>query len=684
MKVDDYVKKKVLLTIFTVISLFLINIGMVKAETISNDNANSNQGGVVGGDCKGNPATGWCGNEMQGIQVRIYDSNNNLKYGPTYFKFKDGTVGSTFCTLKESANAKYDFDTLNAAKNYYTCSQIDISSSVKILSGYDKAVWGKFFSNANDFNSFLIQGNYAKFKEILNVMGYKYDYATSDNDYVIIEPLVTVRINHKYYTGTITALMATNKEFRSGSWNYINIFSLIGQTFKVKDENNVPLCYDTSNSEYKTPTDANFKVHRISFTSNYNKCGYNKFNIKDVFIEDTCDSSANTKSPAARIQVYEKKYPEDNKLLNFDLDAKTACSSSKNSNISASCLKADLATGTTFNEKDLSNYNFKVPMPSGNKNAYCLATYSLTPAINTPNFGDTKAGMAFIGGTASPEVIATGRLNLVCYLYNITNGDENVDVFQSLGYDSFVSSASFAGQNLVSGNTTSTRTAHTSGTYNNEKYIKYEKTITRTYLTAGVNVEIGSGRIIDDATDSTRVLYGYYSKLGEKKGKHNINFGITLNNGTIVNTEKLSYSNDSACYYNISNELIDYKFRTIDTSNPFIGKNGRNNKGKGRTVGANWCYEVNGTFDCSSDNALVQSVIINTNNSYNKLNQKPKYKFVLTPSTINKIREYNSTHDVYDLDKYELVCDVNTNKCKSGFFRTISDSITEGKTLLVP
>ena len=70
-------------------------------------------------------------------------------------------------------------------------------------------------------------------------------------------------------------------------------------------------------------------------------------------------SRANTNIPSQRINLYQTSYPEDNNLLNFELDGATACSSKENDNFTASCLRAELSSGSTFNEKNLSNYNFK-------------------------------------------------------------------------------------------------------------------------------------------------------------------------------------------------------------------------------------------------------------------------------------------------------------------------------------
>ena len=674
-------KNKILIVVILLISVFFINIQNGNCEDYSNDNANVNMGKVAGGTgCGAYTKTGWCGVEMQGIQVRIYHEDGTLIGGPAYFVLKSGTSGTYLCGLKSDHAALYNFNTINEAKNAYQCISYNVASNLKTLSGYDKAIWGMYFSNANEVNTFLVNDNYAKFKEILTQMNYKYDYNVSGEDYAIIEPLVTVKVNGTFYTGTITALLATDKEFNTGSWNYVNIYSLIGQTFKL---NTAGTCYDSS-LYFKTST-GNVWLHRISKTSNYNKCGYNRFNIKDVFIMDTCDSRANTNIPSQRINLYQTSYPEDNNLLNFELDGATACSSKENDNFTASCLRAELSSGSTFNEKNLSNYNFKITMPTSDKVAYCLTSFNLTPSISTPNFGSGfKAGMAFIGGTNTPSAVAVGDVSIDCYLYDPLTGDNNVNIFQNISYDSIISSVTFAGQNLLSNSAdTESQISVSTGSYNTSNYIRYYKTYGRVYTVPEANVVIGSGKIVDEPTAYTRKIFGYFSKLNDS-GTVYTDFGITLNSNVI--NKNLMYSDNKACYYTIDDGIIvnnepRFKFRTIDTNNPFIGKNDRDKNGNGRTVGSNWCYQnIDGTYDCSSDNKLVQSVIIDSNNSYNRLNQKPKYKFVLNPTAINKIREYNKNHK---LDEFDLVCDTNYN-CKSNFFITIGDYIKEGKQDLIP
>lgn len=512
------------------------------------------------------------------------------------------------------------------------------------------------------------------------------------------------------------------------------VYSVIGQSFRTSDKGTNAACYNGIGSK------VGHGIHTLGYNNNnYAGCGYNLYKIKDLMkspcsfdgknyyddkgspttkagyalacgckiidgkyrlkdgtitqskktYEDqclSCASRATMKDPIKRLELYEGYKDTNtiyNQLLNFEKTGVDACKDVENTSFDAGCLKADLKSTTTFDEKNISGYNFTVAMPTGDKTAYCLASYTLTPNISTPNVGTAKlGGMAFIGGGNSRITLATGVLNLKCYLYNPAVGDEKVDIFKSLSYNDFITNITFSAQPLISVSAdTVVENKTTTGQYEKIKYVEYEKTIRRTYVVPEAKVVIGDGKVIDTDAVASRTIYGYFSKLSDK-GKVNVGFSINLNKNKLI-TKKSSYSSDSECYYTITgNKYIEPKFRTIDTTNPFIGKNGADANGKGRTVGANWCYQKpDGSWDCSSNNKLVQDVIINSNNSYNvKRASEPLYRITLTPATINTIREYNKTHM---LDEFDLVCDSNYN-CKSNFFTIIRDSISVGRDKLVP
>lgn len=795
MKVDDYVKKKVLIILVLFISALFFGINVFNASpSIENESNNGNAGVSVGGNGKCDGDYGWCNNEMQGIQVRIFDSNNNKIAGPTYYYLKktasngkDTVKGSRICGLTPGNEAKYDFTSIKrtnsdnpqvVASNYYTCWNVNSDHPLNVKDiGINESIWGMFFSNAISVNSKFTNNDYSLLKRILADMGYTFNANTDRDDYVIIEPLVTIKAGGIYYTGTVTALLAVDSKYdlqiRTGSWNYINIISLIAQTFKVQGSGS---CYSSLTDEYRSPCrewaeDKNgkryckkyytysdgsrLKIHGITYDTPYSKCGYNKYKIKDLYrtctydektklyydangnsstsndsYNETCkctirnnayygsnanfignvgDNTAAKKyaeqcldctarvpyatTPKDRIELYNdfkssgKFYSE---LLDFSKNGAAACKNDENDNLNGGCLSINLAPETypesikvNFSEKDISAYNFIVDIASSDNKAYCLARFNLSSPYSSFLGTATQGGMAYIGGDTAPSTVATGTLKLKCYLYNPAKGDENIDIMGNLNYNNFISSVSFSNQELAFDlNDSVTRPSGTPGVvgnYKGTKYIVYEKTITRRYITPLANVKIESGKLVSDSSSDTRKLYGYFSKLGDT-GTNYVPFSVKLNNMIINN--KLSYVSTNACYYTVDGkEYIEPKFRTIDTSNPFIGKNDVDNKGNGRTVGANWCYKnEDGTYDCSSKNQLVQNVIINSNNSYNVKNQQPLYKITLTPSDIKTIREYNATHK---LDEFDLVCD-NNYKCKSLFFLEISDTISIGKDKLVP
>ena len=728
-------RKKILLILIAFVSILFINIDSGKCdETITNENNNSGFSGAHGGTAScGSFQTGVGCDEMQAIQVRIYHSNGTLVLGPVYVRLYGSIKSGTLVKLKDEYKAEFNYTSLKNLSGHFTTDSLN-SSSIKYLSGYDQPIWGLWFSESNKLADFFERNNYAKFKELLNLIGYSYNYNTSRDDYAIIEPLVTVKIEGKFYTGTINALIASDKGFHTNGWAFVNFYSMVAQTFKINGSGS---CHDST--QYTT-SDKKAKIYRLSYDTAYNKCGYNKYNIYDVmktpctydgknYYDDNgslttkagyelacgckiidgvyhlkngtitndkatyekqclaCSQRATTKNPIDRLSLYEN-YKSDNtiynQLLNFTKTGVDACKDVENTSFDASCLRANLKTTSTFDEKDISGYNFTIAMPTGDRKAYCLASYDLTPLISTPHLGTArKGGMAFIGGTNTSFNIATGSLNLRCYLYNPTTGDENVDVFRNLNYDSFISSITFVGQPLISvSNDVENRITPLKGNYENTNYIKYEKTIVRTYVVPQAKVTIGNGKVIDDYSVATRAIYGYFSKFSDN-GTVNVDFSINLNKSILLN-KTLSYTDSQSCYYDIGGSggaYIEPKFRTIDTLNPFIGKNDRDANGNGRLVGANWCYQKSDSkWDCSSNNRLVQDVIINSNNSYNIKKQQPLYKITLTPSDVEEIRKYNKIHM---LDEYELVCDSNYN-CKSKFFLTIKDSISIGSEKLVP
>ena len=387
--------------------------------------------------------------------------------------------------------------------------------------------------------------------------------------------------------------------------------------------------------------------------------------------EKSCKSCAQrvTTNPVERIGLY-NEYKEAStstdyrNLLDFSKTGASACSTGEKYKINTSCLTA--SSTDTFTATNLSKYTYTTDV--NGKVAYCNSEFKLTSNVGT-YFPTVKAGMAYLGGHGVQSTLATGTLTLKCYLYNnnITQGDVNADPFSSVSYNNFVSNVSLSGQNLEATVTASNTTKN-----KQSNYVEYTKQFTTYYLLPKVYIDKITGMLVSGPSSNTTENYGLYSKFSDN-GTVSIPFNITFGS----NMKNVTVTNGNSCSYTAKAEIVvgdlNLKFRTIDTSNPFTGEDG-----KGRKVGANWCYNNNETWDCSSNNPLVQSVIKNTPNSYNRNGVTPKYKFVLSPLTINAIREYNNT---VPIDEYRTRC--TGSVCTNTFFESISNSIIVGRDLLI-
>ena len=108
-------------------------------------------------------------------------------------------------------------------------------------------------------------------------------------------------------------------------------------------------------------------------------------------------------------------------------------------------------------------------------------------------------------------------------------------------------------------------------------------------------------------------------------------------------------------------------YHTIDLTNPFIGKAGKN-----RTTGGNWCENGN-NFDCSTNNAVVKK-IITSKSVYNE--EHKLYEITLDSKTINTIRKYNRKRTY---DDWDLTCKSDGSACTSKFLNSVIRSNVQGK-----
>ena len=110
---------------------------------------------------------------------------------------------------------------------------------------------------------------------------------------------------------------------------------------------------------------------------------------------------------------------------------------------------------------------------------------------------------------------------------------------------------------------------------------------------------------------------------------------------------------------------INLIYRPIDLYDPFPDIDG-----SGRNTGSNWCnYNTNGS-DCSNDNQVVYDYILNNRDVEGEeiYLEDPMYTFILTPSIIREIRNYNNQNSYTDYygsldDKtYDFKCNEGTGK----------------------
>lgn len=433
-----------------------------------------------------------------------------------------------------------------------------------------------------------------------------------------------------------------------------------------------------------------YSVEEIEHPSGYvessNKCVAESVNVTsgktelvDVYYKRDCEVELENsdRSVQSLIDLYTKFNLKG--LLNFKEPSCSNPTCNKNDlNDNLSCLEGNNNLNTDFNENNLSCYDEKID--ENGSLGFCLNTFNLVNKLNTSTFYN-KSGQFLIKRESDEEgnyyqlynnnlepikipgnYIASSTTNRICYIYNKENYD---------AYDNVENSSIFFGDN--DGDTKADELKFESSRNLkdpidvNEYFRKYEYEETKNYLLNPVYLKRLTGKYSSEvATDTMQIpVYGILS-----------NFNTT--NGIIPFT--LKYGNDEyspdSCVYQTKEEIITYdevkngelklEFRQINTSNPFPGKSGNTRK-----IGSNWCEtDSNGNvISCSSnsdDNNLINDVIINRNNSYNKNKEdKPLYKIELTPSLINRIRGYNKEHSY---DEYNVECD-EKGKCTNSFLK---------------
>lgn len=350
-------------------------------------------------------------------------------------------------------------------------------------------------------------------------------------------------------------------------------------------------------------------------------------------------------------------------LLDFSYDteaeAEFACTTFEHSLSPISgCISGSL--NTNFNSNNLHYYDEIIDL--NGVPVFCGYSFNINNNIGVSSFPTVKSGMLILGRDENNKTIANGTITKTCY--TLYDGDGTEFIINS--YSDYISdeklTLSFDGKNQIekSDEIDPILKEHILESGLNKYVIEYKAQ----YNLKPQYAKLGSGEILNNNCSDCRFLgYGIYSKLVNNTSG-TMNFSYTYNGDQIQ---------DGICTYNVENEVIkndklNIEFRTFENNNAFPGKDG-----DGRIVGSNWC---NGS-DCNSTNALIANIMANRNDSYNKMNSKPLYRIVLTPSLIQSIREYNKDPE-HPYDDYTLECDAN-NKCKSkfleeyGFLRTTEE-----------
>ena len=484
--------------------------------------------------------------------------------------------------------------------------------------------------------------------------------------------------------------MLNEKNYNGCGYNKWLLDDIVGELPKIcetETENGKTTYYDRSGKE--VDKDAYTKSCTCYTENNKYYVKYGQADVSKEYFNEACHidtgcvDRASNNNPYKRMALYteckDKGCKLGNKtekadyrnLLNFEAEPTAACTVGENYIIQKSCLTA--STSGEFNEKNLSRYTYITDI--NGKTAYCNTAFTLNSNIGT-SWNAEKAGMAYIGGTTTKGVIATANLTVKCYLYTqqITNGDK-VDPFSDFVYEDIISRVSLGGQALKY-SVTPSNTDIKASTNNGSNYVSFIKTYSVNYYMPEVYIDKITGLIVPNKTNNTKTTYGFYSKFndnGTTSVAFNIDLGSKSKGITIKNNGNCSYSTTGEI---VKNNSLNLTFRTIDTVNPFAGEDG-----KGRKTGANWCYlKSDGTYDCSSNNQVVQTFIKNRNDSYNTKNQAPKYKIVLDSKTINTIRNYNKNTSI---DTYNTTCN-DRNVCHNAFFDNIKGNISVGKTTLIP
>lgn len=422
-----------------------------------------------------------------------------------------------------------------------------------------------------------------------------------------------------------------------------------------------------------------------------------------VFEFDTIKSQNNgIVSMESRIELYNKY--KFNKLLNMSNNtSSSACGNVDDKKIkdtykyNLSCFNLKLNNQIPFDSNNVTYYS-EIANIEG-KVAYCLTTLDITTSGGI--YDSVTSGRQVTYGSAP---LATVRK--VCYKYNINNMntttthqvDDISSYFPLISMKKYIKT--FTNSNLI----------------DNYEYIKevndkvkfvlesrnenrYEYVMKDQYDYKDIILNYGTGQVIDKECDSycLNIGKGIMSRLTEK-GLQTIKYQVNYN--YYINGKLQNNIDNKNCNYTANPEIINSKlnlqFEQIMNKKPFMNKEGTSF----RNVSYNWWSKTidyknlndlngdgivddldkiikkysNNREESKSgdpkDNYLVDYVMNGRNNSYNSTKEGYRYKIVLTPSDIKKIRKYNDRVNNYNDN--DIYC--NNNTCSTEFIDNLRES----------
>lgn len=670
---------------FTLIGLIYFVISTIFFGNIVNVKGISGSSGS--GDTTATGEGDWYYDGYTGLKITITNENGK-GLGTKIFlndnSFPPGTKFSTNNDSKNNQSSSISWTQYSRNNSIFDSGVLDIN----------------FFSDrttTTKLDYYLENSNYNQLKSLIK----KISYDESKAKYIIVEPMAVFpgKTGENYY-GTLYELANYFLVGSSIDTNKTSSTSLTRDTFfmfrslgnvlyaKTKDQNIFNICSNQLNSASSSSTWlANFQNKKCCY-------GVGIYEYETIFTstpstptdpDDPEDEKPTCESEFEKIDIYDmderielyEEWGHKGLLDMSNTTAEDACGpSSCGKKASTSCLSGSYEN-KYFDDDDISCFNATYSTSNGGT-AFCLESFTLRNNLSSSTFY-TNSGRLPIQYLAK-TIAATGTLTRKCYIYG-------GGALSKPKYSNYVSEVKLDNRVLDYD-----LNENTSGSW----WSVY--TGTAKYYLNPIYAETGTGEV------SYSALNNYYKFMGygvisqfNYKNQYNIQFSLRLGSSFPLSTK--SYSS-TACKVIPTQEVIitddnpkkpdklRLEFRIIDTSNPFPGKSGTV-----RIVGTNWratsnlltsnsSYSnwLNNNWKKSSSyinhsyaeradnrgfNSYASYIMETTNNSYNKNKTGPKYKFLLTPTEIKNIRDYNKKNKY---DDFTLTCEKDATNCKSTKF----------------